>query len=132
MPNFIALAHKLAELKAAEAAAKAARIACESEIFAAAQASGLLANTEQGAGTDHVGPVTVSRSERRSWEQDKLHHMAAEIPPEISPIRAEYKVDTRALKALEESHPHIHKKLLGALTTRLAKPSFKISEEISA
>lgn len=122
-PTLVRLAGELRAAKAAEEAARQARIKVEEAILA--HVKGDL----KPEGTHTFDTVKIVTKLSRSWDQERLAQISKEVEPAWFPFKTEYKEDRKAARVVEERFPDLWGIVSDALTLKPAKPTVTLIEE---
>lgn len=124
---FKLLCARLAEAKAAESAAQAARIEIEKAVLA------FLPTKPEGSVTRSLGAwkVTATYPVNRSIDAAALDSVRTELPMDLFDQAIDYKpvLNLSGLRVLQSAHPEAYALLAQAITAKPGKPGVKIEHK---
>lgn len=124
-PDVEFLAQQWLKLKAAEAAARDARVAIERDMlpFLEQKTEGARTTT-----TDKGTKITVKRGFNRKLSQDEWRRIKGKIPPDLHPVKMVEMLDDARVKYLINNEPDTWQQLSVAVTTSEQKPNITVKE----
>jgi len=124
-PDVELLAQQWLKHKAAEAAARDARVAIERDMLP------FLDQKEEGARTTTTNnglKITVKRGFSRKLSQDEWRRIKDRIPEELRPVKMVEMLDNDRVKFLINNEPDTWAQLAVAITTTESKPNITVKE----
>lgn len=122
-PDVAELAQQWLVAKACEDRARRERVKAEQAMLP------FLEQKDEGSKTTELPSghkVTVTNKFTRKLDLAGFDTVAAQIPPELHPIKIERKLDEKGVKWLQENAPEIYKLIAPHLTVTPAKPGVKV------
>ena len=124
-PDVEYLAQQWLKHKAAEAAARDARVAIERDMlpFLEQKADGSRTTT-----TDNGTKITVKRGFSRKLSQDEWRRIKDKIPEDLRPVKMVEALDNERVRYLINNEPDTWQQMAVAITTTEQKPNITVKE----